>query len=105
LEYDKSKNKSRIYKDSLLRLKSWKGCGQVGLRRFEVLLYIVDSMMYKKFDHLSVSDYLQMILTGLTPLLHGHVVWRDVKILPKSLVVQLKILAQTPVQNRREAGA
>jgi hypothetical protein len=33
-------------------------------------------MRSKRLDHLSISGYLQMNLTGLTPLLHRHVVWK-----------------------------
>jgi hypothetical protein len=77
----------------------WKSCGEEGLRRFEVLLCIVDSMRSKSLDHLSVNGCLQMILTELTPPLlllhHGGVEGREN--LPKSLLVQLKNWAQAPV--------
>jgi hypothetical protein len=56
-------------------------------------------MSYKGLNHLSVSGYLQMILTGLTPLLK-LLYGRERENLPKSLVVQLKILAQIPVSTR-----
>jgi hypothetical protein len=77
------------------------------------LLCIVDSMRSKRLYHLSVSGCLQMTLTGLTPLfmlLHGRVVWKDVKILvkpkwqkPKSLLVQLPSLDESSYRSRRGA--
>jgi hypothetical protein len=40
--------------------------GQEELWRFEVLLYIMDSMRSKRLDHLSVNGCLQIILTVFT---------------------------------------
>jgi hypothetical protein len=97
LDYDKSSllrlKLEGLQRGTLVDRNNW---GEEELRRFEVLLCIVDSVRYKRLDHLSVSSYLQMILTGLTPpllLLRGGVEGREN--LPKSLLVQLKNWAHT----------